>query len=167
MLWKIYVFFKFVIFHLTIFLCSYVLGSNLQSFKDAKKLFIFQEMKLFNLKPRNSCFLGENFRLFHHCFFRRFHSFFSCFHFFTFSFLQMFSLLIAFVCFTVSLLFLKYSIFVLLYCECHGFEGSLFTFRRFLPYTPSCFYQDFPGAGSFTLKVTGLATEAQNTDSVH
>ena len=154
--------------NLTNFLCSYVLGSNLQSFKNAKKLFIFQEMKLFNLKLKNSSFLGENFRLFHHCFFRRFHSFFfSCFHFFTFSFLQMFSLLIAFVCFTVSLLFLKYSVFVLLYCECYGFEGSLFTFRRFLPYTPSCFYQDFPGAGSLALKVTGLATEAQNTDSVH
>ena len=86
MLWKIYVFFKFVIFHfflmiqeienLTNFLCSYVLGSNLQSFKNAKKLFIFQEMKLFNLKLKNSSFLGENFRLFHHCFFRRFHSFF-------------------------------------------------------------------------------------------
>ena len=89
MLWKIYVFFKFVIFHfflmiqeienLTNFLCSYVLGSNLQSFKNAKRLFIFQEMKLFNLKLKNSCFLGENFRLFHHSFFRRFHSFFHAF----------------------------------------------------------------------------------------
>ena len=36
-------------------------------------------MKLFNLKLKNSCFLGENFRLFHHSFFRRFHSFFHAF----------------------------------------------------------------------------------------
>ena len=48
-----------------------------------KKFLIFQEMKLFNLMLKNSCFLGEVFRVFHH-------RFFGCFHFFMFSILQVF-----------------------------------------------------------------------------
>ena len=39
-------------------------------------------MKIFNLKLKNSYFLGEPFRVFRHCFF-------GCFHFFMFSFLKM------------------------------------------------------------------------------
>ena len=30
------------------------------------------------------------------------------------------------------------------YRECYGFERAFFTLRRFLPYTPSCFFQGFP-----------------------
>ena len=30
-------------------------------------------------------------------------------------------------------------------CECYGFERAIFTLRRFLPCTPSCFFKDFLG----------------------
>ena len=58
-----------------------------------KKLFIFfQEIKLFNPKLKNSSFLGEPVRVFHHCFFKYFHftiDFYYCFRVFSL-FLQMF-----------------------------------------------------------------------------
>ena len=118
-----------------------------------KKFLIFQEMKLFNLMLKNSCFLGEVFRVFHH-------RFFGCFHFFMFSFLQVFLgvFLVDYIC--------------LLHCCCcyhkyYGFERAFFTFRRFIRYTPSCFYQCFPGAGSSVLKVAGLPTVVWNTDPAH
>ena len=124
-----------------------------------KKLLIFQEMKLFNLKLKNSCFLGESFRVFHHCFFGCFHFFMfflldvfisSCFHFFRR--FWVFSLLVAFVHFTVSSLFL----YCCCYCECYGFEKAFFTLRCFFNLTLlSCFYQGFPGASSSALKVAG------------
>ena len=40
------------------------------------------------------------------------------------------------------------------YRECYGFESAFFTFRRFLPCTPSCFFQGFPGSRQFNLKVS-------------
>ena len=40
------------------------------------------------------------------------------------------------------------------YRECYGFERALFTRRRFLPYTPSCFFQSFSGSWQFNLKVS-------------
>ena len=58
--------------------------------------------------------------------------------------------------FTASSLFVRYFVFLLLYCQCYGFERALFTSRRFLPYTPSCFYQRFHEASSSDLKVAGL-----------
>ena len=79
---------------------------------------------------------------------------------FLFSFLQIFLLLILFVYFTVSS-------FLCCYRECYGFERASFTLRWSLPYTPSCFYQDFDGAGSSALKVAGLATEFRSIDLTH
>ena len=35
--------------------------------------------------------------------------------------------------------------------ESYGFERVVFTLRRFLPYTPSCYFQSLPGAGGLTL----------------
>ena len=68
-------------------------------------------------------------RVFHHCFFR-------CFFFTTvytivfrvFSFHQLSS---------PGLFFVRYFIFVLLYCACYGFERAFLTLRHFLLYTPS------------------------------
>ena len=40
--------------------------------------------------------------------------------------------------------------------KCYGFERSFFTLKRFLPCTPSCCFQGFPGDGSLTSKVVGL-----------
>ena len=41
-----------------------------------------------------------------------------------------------------------------LYRECYGFERAFFTLRRFLPYTPSCWFQGFRGSRQFNLKVS-------------
>ena len=127
-----------------------------------------------NLKLRNSCFfLGKqlgffitvsldvhfSMLLFVHVFISsRFH-FYRCF--------WVYSSMIAFVYFIVSSLFFRYFVFALLYRECYGFERACFTPRCFLPYTLSCFYQGFPGAGSSALKVSGLPTEVQNTEPQH
>ena len=40
------------------------------------------------------------------------------------------------------------------YRECYGFERAFFTLKRFLPYTPSYFFQGFPGSGQFSLKIS-------------
>ena len=65
-----------------------------------------------------------------------FHAFISsCFYFLRC--FRVFSLLITFFHFTVSSLFVRYFVFVLLYRKCYGFERAFFTLRRFLPYTPS------------------------------
>ena len=65
-----------------------------------------------------------------------FHAFISsCFYFFRC--FRVFSLLIAFFHFTVSSLFVRYFVFVLLYRKCYGFERAFFNLRRFLPSTPS------------------------------
>ena len=40
------------------------------------------------------------------------------------------------------------------YHECYRFERAFFTFRHFLPYTTSCFFQGFPGRQQFNLKVS-------------
>ena len=36
------------------------------------------------------------------------------------------------------------------YHECYGYERVFFTLRRFLPDTPCCWFQGFPGASSST-----------------
>ena len=43
---------------------------------------------------------------------------------------------------------------LVIYQECYGFERMIFTLRRFLPYTPSCCFQGFPGRGQFSLRVS-------------
>ena len=147
-------------------------------------------MKLFSSKLKKPLlFLGEPFRVFHHCFCRCFHftiDFYYCF--------QVFSLLIAFVHFiTVSsgvfispLILLLFSFLCFhfsnfLYCDCF-LSGTSFLccctasatdLREFfllsgvfyLTLLPDIchnllFYQGFPGAGSSTLKVVaGPLTE--------
>ena len=66
------------------------------------------------------------------------------------------------------------------YCERYGFELTFFTYRRFLPYTPSWHFGTFPTfwhnlllstfhwelAVTF-LKVAGLHTDRRNTDPAH
>ena len=87
----------------------------------------------------------------------------SCFNFF--KWFWVFSLLIAFVHFTIFSLFVNTSF---LCCwTVTGFDRAVFTLRLFLPYTPSSFYQGFPGAGSSAMKVAGLPIELQITYSVH
>ena len=126
-----------------------------------KILLIFHEIKLFNLKHKSSCLFKITLRVFHHCFD-------GCFHFFMFSFILVFSSVFtvdricSLLCFfTVC----QYFVFVLFYR--YGFEKALFTLKHFLSYTPSCFYQTFSGAAGSFLKVSGLPTEVQNTESAH
>ena len=45
-----------------------------------------------------------------------------------------------------------------IYRECYGFERAFLTFRSFLPYTSSCFFQGFPRADS----LTGLHADLRN-----
>ena len=40
---------------------------------------------------------------------------------------------------------------------------GIFTLRCFLPYTPSCWFQGFPGAGSSTTKLAGLHADLRNS----
>ena len=116
-----------------------------------KKLFVFWEMKLFSFKLKNSCFLEYTFRIFYHCFF-------GCFHFFIFSFL-----LNIFECFHRCL-----HLFTLLFLHCCCCTASATDLRdRFLSYTSSCIYQGFSEISSPALKVAGLPTGFQNTDSAH
>ena len=132
-----------------------------------RKLLIFQEIKFLNLKLKKSClFLGEpleffitvssdGFILFMFSFSHGF--IFSCFHFLRC--FRVFLVLITSVHFTVSSVFVKLFIFVLLYSEYYGFEITFFTLRRFLPYTPSCFYQGFLESSSSIFKASGFPTE--------
>ena len=63
--------------------------------------------------------------------------------------------------------FVRYFVFVLLYCGCHGFLKASFTFRRFLLYTPSwhlpqqeiapTWFQGFSGSRQFFLEVAGAS----------
>ena len=126
-----------------------------------KKLFIFQEMKLFNLKHKKLLFFRRTL-----CFSSLFLQIFS---FFMLSFLHVFiclcfqvlSLLIALAHFTVSSLFVRYFVLVLLYHECYGFERSFFTLHSFMPFSR------LPWASSSALKVAELPAEVRNTDSAH
>ena len=43
---------------------------------------------------------------------------------------------------------------LVIYCECYGFERVFFTLRCLLPYTPSCWFQGFPGRRQCNLKVS-------------
>ena len=82
---------------------------------------MFQEMKRFNPKLKKFLFfLGEPFRVFHHCFYRYFH--------FTIDFcFRVFSLLIAFVHFiTVSLCIYISPLILLLFFECFHFTNFLY-----------------------------------------
>ena len=95
-----------------------------------------------------------------------------CFHFFMFLILQMFLLLTAFVHFTVSLLFVRYFVFVLLprvlrIWESVSYSQAFFTLHSFPTFGTICFYQGLPGARTLALKVAGLSTEVWNTDSTH
>ena len=45
---------------------------------------------------------------------------------------------------------------LVIYRESYGFERAFLTLRRFKPYTPSCWFQSFPGAGSSTSKLARL-----------
>ena len=45
---------------------------------------------------------------------------------------------------------------LVIYCKCYRSEIVLFTLRHFLCYTPSCFFQGFPGPGISTSKLAGL-----------
>ena len=66
-----------------------------------------------------------------------------------FSFLQMFLLLIAFVHFTVSLLFVRRFVFALLPQVLWIWE-SVFTLHSFPTFGTTCFYQGFPGSELLT-----------------
>ena len=48
------------------------------------------------------------------------------------------------------------------YHKCYRFEKAFFNLRCFLPCTPSCCFQGFPGTGSLTSKVAGLHADLQN-----
>ena len=108
-----------------------------------KKLLIFQEMKLFNLKLKNSCFLGESFTVFHHCFF-------GCFQFFMFLFLDV---------------FISSDVFGEFHCWLHLFTSlflhcfftidvtAIATLRRFLLNTPFLLLPRLPWGWQFCLKV--------------
>ena len=51
---------------------------------------------------------------------------------------------------------------LVIYRGCYVFEIAFFTLRRFLPYTPSCCFQDLPGTGSSTSKLAGIHADLQN-----
>ena len=48
------------------------------------------------------------------------------------------------------------------YRECYRFERAFFTLRRFLPYTPSCFFLGFPGSRQFISRLAGLHADLRN-----
>ena len=104
-------------------------------------------------------FLGELFRFFYFLVFwflfvfvSSYFRFFRCFYFW----LHLFTSLL--------LHCLWGTLFLCCYRECYGFDRAFFTLRHFLPNTPSCFYQGFPGANSSDLEVVGppLRFEIQN-----
>ena len=49
-----------------------------------------------------------------------------------------------------------------LYRQYYGFDRAFFILRRFLPCTPSCCFQGFPGAGSSTSKLARLHVDFWN-----
>ena len=51
---------------------------------------------------------------------------------------------------------------LVIYCECYRFERAFFTLRRFLLYTPSCWFNASLRAGSSTSKVAGLHADLWN-----
>ena len=51
---------------------------------------------------------------------------------------------------------------LVIYRECCRFERAFLTLRCFVPYTPSCWFQGFPGAGSSTSKLAGLYADLRN-----
>ena len=42
---------------------------------------------------------------------------------------------------------------LVIYRKCYGFKKAFFTLTRFLPYTPFCWFSDFPGSRQFNLKI--------------
>ena len=56
--------------------------------------------------------------------------------------------------FGVTMLLTGRHAILVIYGECYEFEGKLFALRRFLPCTPSCWFQGFPGSRQFNLKVS-------------
>ena len=119
-------------------------------------------MKLFDLKLKNSCFLGEPLG-----FFTTISLVFSA----VFSFLHVFISSDFFRCFHYWFHLLT-SLF--LHCCCCCCTAIATDLRElfllsgvFFSYTLSCFYQGFPRAGSSALKVAGLPTDVQNTDLAH
>ena len=44
--------------------------------------------------------------------------------------------------------------YLVIYRECYGFERAFFTLRCFLTYTPSCWFQGFPGSRQFNFRVS-------------
>ena len=51
---------------------------------------------------------------------------------------------------------------LVLYCNCYGFDNVFLILRCFLPCTPSCFFQGFPGTGSSTSKSAWLHADLLN-----
>ena len=121
-------------------------------------------MKLFKLKLKNSCFYENPLWFFITVSLDVFIS--SCFHIFIFDLFRcfwVFSLLIAFVHFTVSLRFFRcYS-----YRKFYRFERAFFTLMHFYLTFISCYCQGFPLTGNSAWKVAGLLNEVRNTDSAH
>ena len=121
-----------------------------------EKLLTLQEMKFFNLRLKNFCYLGEPFRVFCHCFF-------GCFHFFMFWLIPIFLFMIWFVYFTISsplllLLLLLFLPQVLRIWKSILYSQIFFTLNSFL--LLSRVPWDF-------LKIAGLTTEIWNTDLIH
>ena len=118
-------------------------------------------MKLFYTIFKKSSFFKRNLRVSYFFLFSFLLVFISFrFHFFSFSFL------FVFVFFLLSFL-QKFLHCLCFYHKCYGFDRALFILSRFLAYTLSCSYQDFPGAGMSALKVAGVPTEVRNTDPAH
>ena len=102
-------------------------------------------------------FSFNQFIVFHHCLCR-------CFH-FTNVFYYCFSVIFISPTFlTMTVFFVRYFVFVLLYRECYRFKRASFTLKRFLPYMPSrhlaqpVFLKASIEAGSSSLKVAGPPT---------
>ena len=51
--------------------------------------------------------------------------------------------------------------------ESFFYSHAFFTLHSLPKFDITCFYQGFPGAGSFSLKVAGPPTKVRNTDPVH
>ena len=173
MLSKNYIFFKFTFFWLFsynsenwnspkffLFLCFRKL---LAEFEKWKNVLFFRN---FNYKLK-ILFFRKTLRVFHLFFSDVF--IFLCFHFFMFSFLQMFS--------SVTIVNSIFSLFVTVsqvLCFCVVVLRVLWIWESvfllsgiFLPYTPYWFYQGFHGASSSFLKVAGLPTDARNKYPTH
>ena len=55
---------------------------------------------------------------------------------------------------------------LVIYREFYRFERVFFTLRRFLPNTPSSWFQGLPGVGSLTLKLAGLYADLRNGPTI-